>query len=304
MKFKTSLSAIADNQTSTTCDLNLFFLRHLQILRVFPSVQLIDYFCPMSAPTPEAGASAPSEVPIDNKTSGFASSEPTPVVTPSFKVYKPSTSAGPPPPLPDDYFTPTAADLKLAQSGLAARTQALNDAPLQLRAVREAAEKSKRDRWPNTTIRVRFTDRTQLEKVFPSNSKIRAVYAFVRESLREDIKPVKFVLYQPPKRDLKVSDPTVRDLTLSELYLAPSSVLLLRFEDAAHEEQARALNGSNVTAPLAPEVLSQAIDLPAPPVTDVAPSSSTPSGSSSDLKSGLNSLEKKIPKWLKMGLKK
>ena len=36
---------------------------------------------------------------------------------------------------------------------------------------------------------------------------------------------------QPPKRDLKVSDPKVRDLTLFELQLAPSSVLLLRFED-------------------------------------------------------------------------
>lgn len=36
---------------------------------------------------------------------------------------------------------------------------------------------------------------------------------------------------QPPKRDLKVSDPTVRDLSLAELQLAPSSVLLLRFED-------------------------------------------------------------------------
>ncbi|KAJ7239045.1 hypothetical protein B0H12DRAFT_86198 [Mycena haematopus] len=206
-------------------------------------------------------------------------------------------------PLPDDYFTPTAADLKLAQSSLAAKTQALNDAPLQLRSVRDAAEKSKRDRWPNTTIRIRFTDRTQLEKVFPSTSKIRSVYAFVRDSLREDVKPVKFVLYQPPKRDLKVSDPTVRDLTLSELYLAPSSVLLLRFEDSAHAEQALALNGSNVPAPLTPAILSQAIDLPTPPTSD-ASSSSTPSGSSSDLKNGLNSLEKKIPKWMKMGLKK
>lgn len=45
-----------------------------------------------------------------------------------------------------------------------------------------------------TTIRVRFSDRTQLEKAFPSTSKIRAVYAFVRGSLREDVKPIKFVL--------------------------------------------------------------------------------------------------------------
>jgi len=35
----------------------------------------------------------------------------------------------------------------------------------------------------------------------------------------------------PPKRDLKVSDPAVKRLSLSELQLAPASVLLLRFED-------------------------------------------------------------------------
>ncbi|KAJ6584558.1 hypothetical protein B0H19DRAFT_1105553 [Mycena capillaripes] len=260
-----------------------------------------------SEPTPtppEAGASAPSEVSIDNNAnqSVSPSMSETPVVTPSFKLYKPSSSTVPPPPLSDDYFTPTAADLKLAQSTLTARTQALVDAPLQLRAVRDAAEKAKRDRWPNTTIRIKFTDCTQLEKVFPSSSKMRAVYAFVRGSLSEDVKPVKFVLYQPPKRDLKVSDATVRDLTLAELQLAPSSVLLLRFEDSAHEEQARALNGSSVSAPLAPEVLEQAIDLPAPLSSDASPSSSS-SPSSSGAKPS-STIEKKIPKWLKMGLKK
>lgn len=36
---------------------------------------------------------------------------------------------------------------------------------------------------------------------------------------------------QPPRRDLKVSDLKVKNLTLAELELAPSSVLLLRFED-------------------------------------------------------------------------
>jgi hypothetical protein len=35
----------------------------------------------------------------------------------------------------------------------------------------------------------------------------------------------------PPPRDLKVSDPTVRDLTLGELGLAPSSILHFRFVD-------------------------------------------------------------------------
>ncbi|KAF8149810.1 hypothetical protein B0H34DRAFT_731251 [Crassisporium funariophilum] len=173
-----------------------------------------------------------------------------------FKVYKPSVSATVlPANLPEGYFTPTAADLKAAQATLSARTKALNNAPLQLRAAREAEVKAKRDRWPETTIRIRFADQTQLEKVFPSTNKIRSVYAFVRGCLLDDVKPIKFILYQsPPKRDLKVSDPDVRGLTLAELQLAPSSILLLRFED---EE----LNHNNTPAPLASYVLSRAIDL-------------------------------------------
>ncbi|KAK0204595.1 hypothetical protein DFS33DRAFT_1382497 [Desarmillaria ectypa] len=213
---------------------------------------------------------------------------------PNFKVYKPSdVKAAAPSALPDEYFTPTAADLKAAQSQLAARTQELTNAPLRLKAVREAEEKAKRDRWPNTTIRIRFTDRTQLEKVFPSTDKIRSVYAFVRGLLREDVKPIKFILYQPPKRDLKVSDLRVRDLTLVQLQLAPSSVLLIRFEDDS-------LNGSHIPAPLITNVLSQAIDLPRPPeAPDVLPlkelTSKTPAFS------GSSSGEKKVPKWLKLG---
>lgn len=72
-----------------------------------------------------------------------------------FKVYKPpaasSTSPTPLPALPDDYFTPTMSDLKAAQATLSARTSQLVNAPLQLRAVRDAAEKTKRDRWPEVS---------------------------------------------------------------------------------------------------------------------------------------------------------
>jgi len=114
---------------------------------------------------------------------------------PSFKVFKPparnTTNLQP---LPDSFFTPTAADLKAAQATLSARTQALVNAPLQLRTTREAEERAKQDRWPNTTIRIKFSDRTQLEKSFPSTDKIRSVYAFVRGSLREDVRTVKFIL--------------------------------------------------------------------------------------------------------------
>lgn len=212
----------------------------------------------------------------------------------AFKVYKPTdTVTQIPPPLPDEYFEPTAEDIRAAQATLTARTQALVDAPLQLRTARDAAEKARRERWPLTRIRVRFPDRTQLEKVFSSTDRIKSVYAFVRELLRDDVKPTKFILYQsPPKRDFKVSDPKVRGLSLAELELAPSSVLLLRFEDER-------LNHIHITAPLLPEVLSQAIDLPIPVISEKPQISSESSSSSVSKLLG----EKKIPKWLKMGRK-
>ena len=43
---------------------------------------------------------------------------------------------------------------------------------------------------------MRFPDRTALEKVFPSTDNIKSVYAFVRGLLRDDVKPIKFVLCQ------------------------------------------------------------------------------------------------------------
>ncbi len=121
--------------------------------------------------------------------------------------------------IPELYFTPTAAELKAVQSSLAARTQSLANAPLRTQAMRDADQKAREARWPTvrlelplrvslrlicsihqTKIRVRFSDRSQLEKTFPSTHKIRSVYAFVRGLLREDVKSVKFVLCElfPP----------------------------------------------------------------------------------------------------------
>ncbi|KAG2146073.1 uncharacterized protein EDB93DRAFT_1104471 [Suillus bovinus] len=243
----------------------------------------------LSTPTEDSGTS----------TSGSISAGDTAAT--EFKVYKPpnsSTTSAPLEELPDSYFTPSPADLKAAQATLSARTRSLVDAPLQVRAQREAAETSKRDRWPNTTIRVRFSDRTQLERIFPSTDKIRSVYAFVRSSLRDDVKPIKFILYQsPPKRDLKVSDPNVRDLSLAQLHLAPSSVLLLRFEDES-------LNGTTVPAPLLPSILANAIELPKPPSADAEPLKAEKPDSTPPTTTSSTSAGKKIPKWLKAGLKK
>ncbi|KAG6334116.1 hypothetical protein ID866_4978 [Astraeus odoratus] len=201
-----------------------------------------------------------------------------------FKVYKPPTST----------VSPPSEDLKAAQATLTARTQALTNAPLQLRATREAAEKAKRDRWPHTTVRVRFSDRTQLEKTFPSSDRIRSVYAFVHSSLRDDVKPVDFVLYQsPPKREFKMSDPKVRELSLSELQLAPSSVLSVRFEDEA-------LNRSSVPAPLLPSIMAQATELPRPPALEETLQTQQGTSSKQPL-SAKTGTKDKLPKWFKLG---
>ncbi|KAH9925525.1 uncharacterized protein B0H18DRAFT_877077 [Fomitopsis serialis] len=198
-------------------------------------------------------------------------------------------------------FQPSTADLKAAQASLSRRTHALVNAPLKTQAVRDAEEKTKRARWPTTTIRIKFSDRSQLEKTFPSTDKIKAVYAFVRNSLREDVKPIKFVLYQtPPKREFKVSDPAVRDLTLAGLQLAPSSVLLLSFFDES-------LNHTDAPAPLDPSILAAAEDLPKPPNFDAdekASSASTaPAGRTLSGQPAPEAppAEKKMPKWFKMG---
>jgi len=215
-----------------------------------------------------------------------------------FKVFKPPTLTAPSENLPEDYFTPTLADLKERQAQLHARATSLSNAPLLTRAQREQQTKTKRDRWPNTTIRVRFLDRTQLEKAFPSSSKIRAVYAFVRDCLRDDVKPIKFILSSnPPPRDLKVSDPDVRDLTLAELGLAPSSVLLLRFVDDA-------LNHSDVPAPLASAVLERAVELPGPPSFDGDRKKDDPPSIAASSKGKGKSGDVKVPKWLKLGKNK
>ena len=113
----------------------------------------------------------------------------------------------------------------------------------------------------------------------------------------------------PPKRDLKVSDPSVRDLTLSELQLAPSSVLLIRFlDDSLNGTPPKSLAqipiviwsiATDYPAPLALSVLAQAVEMPSPVSLPVSEPSVPPlhaGSSNAAIASG-----KQIPKWLKLG---
>ncbi|KAJ1307559.1 hypothetical protein OPQ81_001656 [Rhizoctonia solani] len=172
-----------------------------------------------------------------------------------FKLWNPPTETRPTvaPELED--LEPTAAEIVAAYQAQARRSENLRNAPLLTQEIRDRQQREKYKKWPNCVIRIKFHNQMQLEKSFPSTNKIKSVYAFVRDCLNEETKPIKFVLYQPPARELKVSDATVRDKTLMELQLAPSSVLLLRFL-SDH------LNDRDRNPPLHPSVLSAATDFP------------------------------------------
>ena len=62
---------------------------------------------------------------------------------------------------------------------------------------------------------------------------------------------------------------------------------------------------ANVRPPLAPEILELAKDLPAPPPLNSTPESSSPSQGMQQLRAGMSNfgkgVEKKLPKWLKIG---
>jgi tether containing UBX domain for GLUT4 len=97
---------------------------------------------PEAAPSGLASASAPApQAAGGSSTSALAQLD--------FKVYAPANiQAAPLPSLSDEYFTPNAFELKAAQATLSARTSALVNAPLAVRAHREKAEQAKKDRWP------------------------------------------------------------------------------------------------------------------------------------------------------------
>jgi len=124
--------------------------------------------------------------------------------------------------------------------------------------------------------------------------------------------PLNRIDQSPPRRELKNSDPEVRDLSLAQLQLAPSSILLLNFLEPrfngmlvvlAPTRNARANMmtrlASTFPAPLRPDMLALAQNLPAPPVFDPTRAPAKETGKKIGSGSGLTG-DKKIPKWLKL----
>ncbi|SPO32803.1 uncharacterized protein UTRI_05687_B [Ustilago trichophora] len=187
----------------------------------------------------------------------------------------------------EEDLKPTPEELKTAfRSTLLQRNGP--DAPLLTRALRERQEAqlglhSSRNRtWDNVRIRIRFSDRTMIEKSFRESDTIDSVYAFLDECLDDTAKGKAVVIYTaPPKVEYKEGDKKVKGKTLRELGLIPSAVVSLKWDEAG------------MNSPLKSELKHQAKPLTPPPSFDQPSPSPTPAQGSPSKEA------KPMPKWLK-----
>ncbi|GAA5962734.1 hypothetical protein JCM3765_006184 [Sporobolomyces pararoseus] len=206
--------------------------------------------------------------------------------------------------LPESYFTPTAVELQQAFAGQVKKREELIDKPLLTKKLREREEaqksRQKASKWPQTRVRVRFGDRSQLEGIFPSTDKLIHLYEFVKLALREDLRETPFLLYQsPPRTEYTKGDPAFKGKSLIDLQFTPSTVLYIKFLERDD------LNTTSSSPPLRPELLEIAAQLPPPPSFDPARSSEdSQAGKAAKTKNTLGmggDKGKVVPSWLKLG---
>ncbi|KAK4683788.1 hypothetical protein P7C73_g6440, partial [Tremellales sp. Uapishka_1] len=275
------------------------------------------FVTPAAAPLPEAPAS-----------SGVTTTSTLTVEGHEIKVFGAALTSPPTPAEIDEaFFEPSLSDVQAHHASVVSRSHRLNDAPLLTSKHRdeekEKLDKKKEAKWPTTTIRIKFSDSTQIESTFPSTSAIQPVYAFVRSTLNEGSSSKPFVLYQPPRSQYpehpvpvkKPVNPHKASIippanygpvrggsasqlqggkggkeSLNELGLVPQSILLVRWEDDE-------MNASGYPAPLLPELMATIVPLPSAVVKPPIPQGKAAGKKPADG-------EKKIPKWLQKGLMK
>ncbi|WVQ81979.1 hypothetical protein IAT38_004106 [Cryptococcus sp. DSM 104549] len=285
---------------------------------------------PSPSPAPVASASTGAGPTVGNASAG-ETQEGERVI----KVFNPAEERATPKgeeDLDETFFEPTVNDVRAHYAAVSARSKRLNEAPLLTSKFRDqdkdAREKAKKEKWPNTTIRIKFSDGTMIQSVFPSSGPIQPVYAFVRSSLRDDVKQKSFILWQPPRfRYPEHPDPAVKkpkpnphktniippanyghvrggvapglsggtggNESLGDLGLVPQSLLVVKFDDEA-------MNASGYPAPLRDELKQKSEPLPPTVIQENQSQAAGPSGSGG----ASPKTEKKIPKWLQKGLMK
>ncbi|WVN90188.1 uncharacterized protein L203_105424 [Cryptococcus depauperatus CBS 7841] len=257
------------------------------------------------------------------------------------KIYNPieSSSIHQETDLSETFFEPTLSDVRSHHASIVQRNKQLNEAPLLTvkyrEEERERKERIKKEKWPETTVRIKFSDGTIVQSVFSSSARIQPVYAFVRSCLSDEAQSKPFVLWQPPRTKYPEHPPAKANLkssqrnayrttiipsanygairggpvqglqggtggqeTLGDLGLVPQSVLLVKWDDVE-------MNSSSYAAPLKFELKQKSEPLPPSTIKD---SSSPNSGSANTVSDAIGTGqvpgEKKIPKWLQKGLLK
>ncbi|SCZ97827.1 BZ3500_MvSof-1268-A1-R1_Chr3-3g06396 [Microbotryum saponariae] len=207
--------------------------------------------------------------------------------------------------LPESYFAPTAVELQTAFAGQVKKREDLLERPLMTQRLRDREEATKSreraSRWPQTRIRVRFADRSQLEGVFPSTDKMVAIYEFVKLALSEEIRQTPFLLYQtPPRREFPKGDLNSRGKSLMDLELTPSSVFYIKFLERQELDTMK-------PPPLRPELIGAAVQFPLPPPFDPTakpPPDTIGKKTSTGQKLGFGGSSGKVtPSWMKLGKK-
>lgn len=156
----------------------------------------------------------------------------------SVRVFRPTTARFDPRSieLPDDFFNPTADELRSAVAGMTAASQRLHDAPMMTKKMRDAENARKMSRFKRVLIRILLPDRVMLQGVFEPASTVNMVRRFVVASLR-DARNVKFYLFvTPPKQKL-----TEMDKTLWSLGLVPAAFIHMGIESGEEMSSAQLL---------------------------------------------------------------
>ncbi|GAB5589450.1 hypothetical protein Unana1_04350 [Umbelopsis nana] len=186
--------------------------------------------------------------------------------------------------VPESFYKLTPAEIKQLYQSQVNKRQALDNAPLKTKTMRNLEEKERMKKYPKTTIRVRLPDGLVLQINFLSSEKatiaVSTLYSVIKSTLRNPDR--EFLLCLPPRRQL-----VELDQTLYKAGLAPAS---------------------NVTfvAARTPNDKGTVQQMPRPPdMTDTgSPISSSSSSASASSNSIKDNMSKAVPKWLQKGLLK
>ncbi|KAJ1984984.1 Transcription factor spt8 [Dimargaris verticillata] len=207
--------------------------------------------------------------------------------------------------LPDSYYQLSSAELRVALDAQKRVRQSTESQGFKTRAVREKEQETKQRQHPETKIRFRFPDRTQLQATFRSSEPVAALYAFLGPTLASPDQP--FTLSVPPHTAL-----ADQACTLYQAKLAPASIVNVIFSTPAGKppylKQAYLDQRVALTAPpLVPGVTISPEQEQATSSTSTTPSTAPSSAATPVADPALDSVASKpprrnlVPKWFTAG---